>query len=264
MKYLNSFDGSLTEGFFDFFKKTDEYTLKKRELLKIITDCCNKGLTFYNSRHDNQPMSTDVVRNRTKGPAYIIINDDLSVSFNGNVSWYRCDYEKLPFKFSKINGNFKLEQSYGLKSLEGLPNHVTGNLDISENGIESLHSLNVNFVGGTFNCSGNNLSTLEGLPLKIGGNIHAETNDICNYDGVSYENLKKLNLYMNPVNYVLFSFLKKSEDRYDLFKQYDPLRPPELPGKKPLLYQDRLNDYLKEFGKTMPYSDFLKHQYEII
>ena len=200
MKYLNHYNGAVTEGFFDFFKKPDEQTLKKRELLRIINECCHNGLTFYNSTERNQTLkSTDVIRSKYKDPMYIIVNDDLSVSFNGNVSLYGWKKEAFPFKFKKIQGNFHMERCNNLSTLDFLPEIVTKKLDISDNGIDSLETLATKFVGKSFNCNGNNLQTLNNMPMNIGGEIHAQTNDICNFDGIDFKYLKNIDLYLNPV-----------------------------------------------------------------
>lgn len=251
MKYLNSYNGLVTEGFFDFFKKTDEQILRKRELLEIITNCCNNGLTFHNLRQEKQPMSTHVIRNKAKGPMYIIINDDLTVSFNGNVSLYGWKEETFPFKFKKVRGDFHMERC-NITSLDFIPQIVTKSLNISNNGLDSLDGLNVEFVGKTFNCNGNNLQTLNNLPKNIVGHIHAQANEICNYDGIEFKDLENIDLYLNPLSSIdhLTRYLGYSENKFELFKEFDPIRPGGI-GKKPFIIEDRIDEFLSTYNPKL-------------
>ncbi len=73
------------------------------------------------------------------------INCDGSISVDGSVKFAECmDYlTELPLKFDKVIGDF----------------------DCSKLSLTSLHG-SPNYVGGTFNCSFNNLNSLEYLPKK--------------------------------------------------------------------------------------------------
>ena len=69
---------------------------------------------------------------------YIIVNDDLTVSFNGNVSIYGWKDDTFPFKFKRVQGDFHMERSE-LSSLDFIPQIVSKKLDISNNGLTSLN-----------------------------------------------------------------------------------------------------------------------------
>ncbi|NWL04256.1 hypothetical protein DM790_25845 [Flavobacterium collinsii] len=73
------------------------------------------------------------------------INCDRSITVDGSVKFAECmNYlTELPLKFDKINGNFDCSK-LSLSTLKGSPK----------------------YVGGTFNCSFNDLNSLEYLPKK--------------------------------------------------------------------------------------------------
>jgi len=77
------------------------------------------------------------------------INQDGSVSVDGNVDILNRKLSRLPLKFRNVSGYFRCSENK-LKSLEGCPSSV----------------------GRDFNCSHNQLESLEGCPNSVGGGFY--------------------------------------------------------------------------------------------
>ena len=95
-----------------------------------------------------------------------IIHDDLTVDINQNVYLIGKKLTHLPIKLGIVNGDFNIYKNY-LTSLENFPHTVVGDLDCSENAIDSLMNSPVKKVGETFNCSENYISNLKGMPNSL-------------------------------------------------------------------------------------------------
>lgn len=55
-----------------------------------------------------------------------IINDDLTVNINGNISLANYKFSHFPVKFGTVSGNFNCSDNSSLLSLEGAPTSLTG------------------------------------------------------------------------------------------------------------------------------------------
>ena len=96
-----------------------------------------------------------------------IINPDGSIDVNGNVDLTYRDLTKIPIKFNKVSGWFK----------------------VSFNNLESLENSPIE-VGGHFHCSNNNLKDLIDLPSKILGPVRCFNNPLESLDGYNLEYYK--------------------------------------------------------------------------
>ena len=77
----------------------------------------------------------------------------------------------MGIKFGEIKGNFDISSNWGIKSLDGCPERVTGNFRCSSTGIETLEG-GPSYVGGNYeamHCT--YLVSLKGAPRKIGGDF---------------------------------------------------------------------------------------------
>ena len=81
-----------------------------------------------------------------------IINEDLTVDVNGNVTLEGEKFEYFPVKFRKVSGKFNSSYCEKITSLEGCPSKV----------------------GDDFLCSRNQLVDVKGFPLNIRGYISIE------------------------------------------------------------------------------------------
>ena len=92
------------------------------------------------------------------------INPDGSIDVNGSVNLTYRSLTKIPIKFNRVSGLFKVSFN-NLTSLEGCPKEV----------------------GKHFACSCNNLKNLIGLPSKIFGNVRCLHNPLESLDGYNLE-----------------------------------------------------------------------------
>ena len=77
----------------------------------------------------------------------------------------------MGIKFGEVKGNFDISSNWGIKSLAGCPESVTGNFMCNSTGIETLEG-GPSYAGGNYdanNCT--YLVSLEGAPRKIDGNF---------------------------------------------------------------------------------------------
>ncbi len=96
-----------------------------------------------------------------------IINSDGSIDVDGNVNLEYNELTKIPIKFNKVSGWFKVSFNM-LESLENSPNEV----------------------GGHFYCSHNNLKNLIGLPSKIFGPVRCIKNPLESLEGFELDYYK--------------------------------------------------------------------------
>ena len=95
------------------------------------------------------------------------INPDGSIDVDGNVDLTYRALTKIPIKFNKVSGWFK----------------------VSFNNLESLENSPIE-VGGHFHCSNNNLKDLINLPSKIFGPVRCFNNSLESLDGYNLEYYK--------------------------------------------------------------------------
>jgi len=111
------------------------------------------------------------------------INKDGSIDVVGNVSLFRENLTKIPYKFNKVVGSFYCGQSK-LTSLEGCPYEITKDFVCSFNKLESLKGGPME-VGGDYNCRECGLITLQGLAAEIGGDLNCTSNQLTSLDTAS-------------------------------------------------------------------------------
>jgi len=89
------------------------------------------------------------------------INNDMSISVNGNVSLSHRNLKSIPIKFKEVDGNFNCSGNQ-LTSLKYCPGTV----------------------GGYFSCHSNQLTSLKYCPETVGGGLDCSNNQITNFDGL--------------------------------------------------------------------------------
>ena len=104
------------------------------------------------------------------------INSDGSIDVDGSVYLYELELTRLPLKFNTIKGNFIIRDCK-YTTLEGCPKYVGGTFNCSNNDLNSL-KYSPEYVGGIFNCSNNNLTSLEGCPSVVIEKIFCHNNDM--------------------------------------------------------------------------------------
>lgn len=143
-------------------------------------------------------------------------------------------------------------------------------MKLESSGLDTLVGLPTKEVGKEFSFNSNNIQTLEGCP-QVGGSIDAGSNDIYTLEFLpkkvkfsdSYHHY--ISLYLNPIQNIKFNsneigtygtrtslpeLLLSSEDTYNLFMDYDPIRPPEN-NSKPIIVLDVLEMFAKDLGMTV-------------
>lgn len=273
MRYIKTY-----EGLFDYFSRVSKDKRRKiKEIkngfIKLINDDKLKIVNNWSSTLVPISGKGNTCLNTNYGKFWININDDFTVDVAGNVGIrLGHDIKDLPCKFNRINGNFFIELSFAINSfIDKFPERVENKLTITNCGLNSLKDLPTKYVGEDFVCNSNNLQTFEGLPEYIGGDIDADSNDIYVCDFL--ENFEgDLSLYLNPVQYIQFSsnFIQTlqevltNSEIYDLFKWFDPIRPPYEEGSKPIIYLERLESFAAELGIKLVNVDRLGKYYNLI
>ena len=90
------------------------------------------------------------------------INDDMSISVNGNVNLTHRNIKYLPIKFKEVGGNFWCSYNH-LTSLKYCPEKVSGDFSCNNNQLTSLKYC-PETVGGYFYCNNNQITNFDGLP----------------------------------------------------------------------------------------------------
>jgi hypothetical protein len=84
-----------------------------------------------------------------------------------------------------------------LKSWEGIPQEMSGDVEASHNEFTSLHGA-PQIVGGSFDCGYNLLTTLEGGPHSVGGNYNVQGNKLISLKGSPSAINGEFNCLYNP------------------------------------------------------------------
>lgn len=124
-----------------------------------------------------------------------IINDDLTIDYDGDVLLSDGGLKIIPIKFTMVTGYFNCA-SNKLEDLRNCPTYVYGN----------------------FNCSFNNIKTLADAPLLIGGVIHCSDNLITNISVDHYNKIYRGHvdgLQRNPIKNLL-SYLMRRTNQTEL------------------------------------------------
>lgn len=236
MKHLKTY-----EGIFDIFKKKPKETDPKK--IEIINLC-----KAYN------------IQNYT-------INNDYTVDVDGDVDISMCTLKgkyksggndalisKIPIKFGKVTGYFNCT-SNRLINLENSPRWVGRNFMCQHQYDGSLISLKgaPEHVEFRFDCYNNEkLDSFEHMPKFVGGALEFQHTSIYSFDFMS--DVTSMDWKNTPLGNIiaLFPGAKNAQHssqylKYiEVIKDFDPIRPPENAGDKPILLVDRLNDFLFE------------------
>lgn len=109
-------------------------------------------------------------------------NPDGSVDVDGDVTLGEDISDKLPFKFGKINGGFKLVDG-GLKKMINFPDYVKRWFNISGNQLTNL--IGSPKETGKFDASSNRLTSLHGSPKKVNGDYDVSQNNLTSLEGMT-------------------------------------------------------------------------------
>lgn len=211
------------------------------------------------------------------------INEDMSVSVDGDVFLYKMDLIEIPIKFKKVSGYFDCSCN-GLTSLINSPIEVLGSFNCSNNNLRSLKHC-PEYVGGNFQCinNKNGLSSLKNCPKYVGKdflcgynkltslegigsidghlvcdgndltsfrgchdlicNIYCHRNNITSFEGLSEFFEQTINLSNNPLDEI-YSLFKDPRCIYYL-KEYDVIR-------NMTIVQDRLEEVFYTLNMEVP------------
>ena len=104
-------------------------------------------------------------------------------------------YAELNMQYQSGDLNILYDE---LSSLEGCPNHITGNFTCNHNNLTSLSNGPTN-VDLTFTCSYNHLTSLLGGPTKVGGNYYCIRNQLTDLVGCASHIGGELNFRFNKI-----------------------------------------------------------------
>jgi hypothetical protein len=192
---------------------------------------------------------------------------DGKVNVNGDVYLTYIGLLKLPVSFGIVTGNFYCSDNK-LTSLEGCPDSVGGHFDCVNNKLTKLEGCPSNIsgdffcynnqltslegapnrVGGHFYCRNNQLTSLEGSPSRVGGNFNCNDNKLTSLEGCPDSLGGNFSCYNNPVEELYSLF--KDYSKVELFNYMDIIYDPEGDDKRPVIYLVKLNEFLKEIGKS--------------
>ena len=162
------------------------------------------------------------------------INDDLSISVEGDVRLYGCglfriNEYKIPLTFRYVSGSFYCSQNK-LTTLDGCPTSVGVDFHCHNNRLTSLNGCPIT-VGGNFLCHYNPLgspngllgSGLSGCPETIGGEFYCNNCNLWNFDGLPEFFEQKIDILDNPLGEVYDLFNRDPRCIYWMM-EYDVIR----------------------------------------
>lgn len=113
------------------------------------------------------------------------INQDKTVTVNGDVDLSGKDLTKIPVKFSEVHGPFDISLNK-LTDLSFCPEKVTGGFFVHDNELTSLVG-GPKEVGESYDCDNNKLSDLQGAPEKVGKAFICSFNPLKSLNGCPKE-----------------------------------------------------------------------------
>ena len=219
------------------------------------------------------------------------IHDDMSISVNGDVSFYKQGLSHLPLRFKKVSGFFDMAYN-PIKTLKGCPIEIGGdfscsytkiksfdhapkkvggilckgndikstnnipyverNIIISENKLESLDGIQ-EIINGNFYCGHNELKSLEPV-IEVKGHLMADRNKLSDFYSIPKVPInKKIWLNNNKFEFIYSAFdMEENPSLIEDFNELDIIQ-----GNKIIL--DRLKEFIimnKEQLKANVFSDF--------
>lgn len=278
-----------------FSKENRNKRNRKSEIISILQKLLNSDCLIINNNYYNpgalkvHGVKIEVNKNGSIGNTQLNggcfnINDDGTIDVYGSVIIRGGDKSSFNgIKFRYIIENFKQIYYY---YFDHLPEKVYGNLTLKDCGINSFKELPIKFVKGDVNLSGNNISTFENI-FEFNGDLDISSNDIYSMDFFPENFTGDLEFYLNPIinikiveqdnkgydyiggddsliSYLVNDIKVNSGYKLELFNDYDPIRPPDSSGKKPIIYLERLNSFLNEVGfKDLLVNNAIKRYYTI-
>ncbi len=196
------------------------------------------------------------------------INDDMSISVNGNVDLSDKNLKSIPIKFKEVTGYFYCGYNQ-LTSLEYCPETV-GGFSCSNNQLTSLkycpETVGGNFycgynqlaslkycpetVGGHFFCSYNQLTSLKYCPETVGGDFWCSYNQITNFDGLPEFFERPISIYENPVDEI-YKLFKEDHRCIYWIREFGVIQGGEV-------VRDRLEEVYHTLGMDIPNNISLK------
>ena len=191
------------------------------------------------------------------------INDDMSISIDGNVNLLRnYKLSEIPIKFKEVTGHFDCGHN-ALTSLKNCPEKVGGYFYCSYNKLTSLEGC-PKYISSGFYCDHNKLTSLEGCPKRvdehfscennnlillkgpeyIGGQFWCVSNQITNFDGLPEFFEQSISIDRNPVDEIYRLFKCDPRCIYYL-RDYDVIR-----GNK--VIRDRLDEVFHTLDMEVP------------
>ena len=107
---------------------------------------------------------------------YYTINDDMSISVDGDVSLSGRNLKSIPITFKEVGSHFYCGYNQ-LTSLKGCPETVGGHFFCNNNQLTSLRGC-PETVGGYFSCRSNQLTSLKYCPETVGGDFYCHHNQL--------------------------------------------------------------------------------------
>ncbi len=201
------------------------------------------------------------------------INDDMSISVDGNVDLSYRNLKFIPIKFKEVSGHFSCRcnklislkncpETVGgfycshnhLTSLKYCPETVGDDFDCDNNKLTSLEGCPKE-VGGYFSCSSNNLTSLEGCPESVGGYFSCINNQITNFDGLPEFFERYINLYENHV-YEIYNLFKNDPRCIYWIREFGAIQGDEV-------IRDRLEEVYHTLGMDIP-KDIRLENYSLV
>ena len=170
------------------------------------------------------------------------INDDMSISVEGDVNLSGRKLTQIPIKFKEVGGYFSCSGNQ-LTSLEGCPETVGGGFNCYGNQLTSLKYC-PGTVGGDFSCSNNHLTSLKYCPETVGGDFYCGHNQITNFDGLPEFFESPIYLSGNPVDEIYNLFNRDPRCIYWI-REFDVIQGDEV-------VRDRLEEVYHTLGISIP------------
>ena len=155
------------------------------------------------------------------------INDDMSISVEGDVNLPHKNLKSLPIKFKEVGGYFYCYNNQ-LTSLEYCPETVDGD----------------------FSCSNNQLTSLKYCPETVGGDFFCSYNQITNFDGLPEFFEQPIYLFGNPVDEIYKLFNEDPRCIYWI-REFGTIQGDEV-------VRDRLEEVYHTLGMEVPKDIILK------
>lgn len=161
------------------------------------------------------------VNENFQGNFTVDFNDQNEIIINGNCHLINATITELPYKFSKVNGNFNIgghkfprehQTMYrNLKTLKNCPDEITG--DFSCHFCYNLESLKYGpkIVGGDYICSKCNLTSLDHIAKNIGGSIII----FGNFNLTDIDELKNIDFQ----KFIDLDFVNRAVYKSDIYKK---------------------------------------------